>query len=278
LTLTRSTIPDLTLLHRGKVRETYAVGADRLLLVATDRLSAFDVVFEQPIPDKGRLLTALSAYWFRRLQPLGPTHFLSTDADQLPESARTPELSGRVTLARRAVRIDAECVVRGYLAGSGWAEYRASGTVGGHHLPGYSLLFPPLGSLFGARLVGLIAVALSAVLFADLMRRHYGTRLYWAVAWFALGKEGVRGCLRPRRGSGPRTSLVGDLEHPGELSSRDVERLDHLCRRLLRDVRDRRHDLAVGHQLRVTVNGERLELGCRRAEIDHGSDGGQLDH
>ena len=135
MTLTRSTIPDLTLLHRGKVRETYAVGADRLLLVATDRLSAFDVVFEQPIPDKGRLLTALSAYWFRRLQPLGPTHFLSTDADQLPESARTPELSGRVTLARRAVRIDAECVVRGYLAGSGWAEYRASGTVGGHHLP-----------------------------------------------------------------------------------------------------------------------------------------------
>ncbi|MGZ6255702.1 MAG: phosphoribosylaminoimidazolesuccinocarboxamide synthase [Candidatus Limnocylindria bacterium] len=135
MTLTSSTIAGLALVHRGKVRETYAVGEDRLLLVATDRLSAFDVVFEQPIPDKGRLLTALSAYWFRQLQSLGPTHFLSTDADQLPAAARTPELAGRVTLARRARRIDAECVVRGYLAGSGWAEYRGNGSVGGHRLP-----------------------------------------------------------------------------------------------------------------------------------------------
>jgi phosphoribosylaminoimidazole-succinocarboxamide synthase len=103
--------------------------------VATDRLSAFDVVFEQPIPDKGRLLTALSAYWFSELRSLGRTHFLSTDADELPPAARTPELAGRVTLARRAERIDAECVVRGYLAGSGWAEYRGSGEVGGHRLP-----------------------------------------------------------------------------------------------------------------------------------------------
>jgi phosphoribosylaminoimidazole-succinocarboxamide synthase len=135
MTLTESSIPGLTLLHRGKVRETYAVGDERLLLVATDRLSAFDVVFEQPIPDKGRLLTALSAFWFRQLESLGPTHFLSTDADQLPAAARSQELAGRVTLARRAQRIDAECVVRGYLAGSGWAEYRADGAVGGHRLP-----------------------------------------------------------------------------------------------------------------------------------------------
>jgi len=135
VTLTQSTIPGLALLHRGKVRETYAVDDDRLLLVATDRLSAFDVVFEQPIPDKGRLLTALSAFWFERLAPLGPTHFLSTDAADLPEAARSPELAGRVTLARRAQRIDAECVVRGYLAGSGWAEYRAAGEAGGHRLP-----------------------------------------------------------------------------------------------------------------------------------------------
>jgi phosphoribosylaminoimidazole-succinocarboxamide synthase len=135
MTLTESTIPGLALLHRGKVRETYAVGDDRLLLVATDRLSAFDVVFEQPIPDKGRLLTALSAFWFTELRSLGPTHFLSIDVDQLPPPARTAELAGRVTLARRAQRIDAECVVRGYLAGSGWAEYRGSGEVGGHRLP-----------------------------------------------------------------------------------------------------------------------------------------------
>ncbi|MGZ8563882.1 MAG: phosphoribosylaminoimidazolesuccinocarboxamide synthase [Candidatus Limnocylindria bacterium] len=136
MTLTRSTIPGLALVHRGKVRETYAVGDDRLLLVATDRLSAFDVVFDQPIPDKGRLLTALSAFWFERLASLGPTHFLSTDGADLPDAARTPELAGRVTLARRAERIDAECVVRGYLAGSGWMEYGAGGEVGGHRLPG----------------------------------------------------------------------------------------------------------------------------------------------
>ena len=136
MTLLRSAIEGLPLLHRGKVRETYAVGSDQLLLVATDRLSAFDVVFDQPIPDKGRLLTQLSAWWFRRLADLGATHFISIEPSDLPEQARAPELTGRSTLARRAVRIDAECVVRGYLAGSGWAEYRASGLVGGHQLPG----------------------------------------------------------------------------------------------------------------------------------------------
>ncbi len=135
MTMTHSAIEGLPLLHRGKVRETYALAHDRLLLVATDRLSAFDVVFDQPIPDKGRLLTQLSAWWFERLAALGPTHFLSVAITDLPEAARGPELAGRVTLARRAQRIDAECVVRGYLAGSGWAEYRATGMVGGHRLP-----------------------------------------------------------------------------------------------------------------------------------------------
>ncbi len=134
-TLLRTDIPELALVHRGKVRETYAVGDDRLLLVATDRLSAFDVVFDQPIPDKGRVLTQLSAWWFEQLADLGPTHFLSTDADDLPPAARTPELVGRTTLARRAERVDAECVVRGYLAGSGWAEYGRTGAVCGHQLP-----------------------------------------------------------------------------------------------------------------------------------------------
>ncbi len=135
MTLLRSHIEGLPLLYRGKVRETYAVAQDRLLLVATDRLSAFDVVFDQPIPDKGRLLTQLSAYWFGLLGGLGPTHFLSVDSGDLPPAARAPELVGRTTLARRAERIDAECVVRGYLAGSGWAEYQRSGSVVGHRLP-----------------------------------------------------------------------------------------------------------------------------------------------
>src|SRR5215208_4102662 len=134
MTLIQSQIEGLPLVHRGKVRETYAVGDDQLLLVATDRLSAFDVVFDQPIPDKGRVLNALSAWWFARLAGLGQTHFLSVDPAQLP-AAQAPELAGRVMLARRAQRIDAECVVRGYLAGSGWIEYQRRGAVGGHDLP-----------------------------------------------------------------------------------------------------------------------------------------------
>ncbi|HEX6656105.1 MAG TPA: phosphoribosylaminoimidazolesuccinocarboxamide synthase [Candidatus Limnocylindria bacterium] len=135
MTLLRSDIHDLPLIHRGKVRETYQVDDERLLLVATDRLSAFDVVFDQPIPDKGRVLTRLSAWWFRELAPLGPTHFLADDPAALPEAATGPELDGRVMLVRRAQRIDAECVVRGYIAGSGWAEYQRTGSVVGHRLP-----------------------------------------------------------------------------------------------------------------------------------------------
>jgi phosphoribosylaminoimidazole-succinocarboxamide synthase len=135
MTLIRSEIPDLPLVHRGKVRETYRVDDDRLLLVATDRLSAFDVVFDQPIPDKGRVLTRLSAWWFGLIADRLPTHFLSVDTADLPAPARRPELAGRTMLVRRADRIDAECVVRGYLAGSGWAEYRRTGMVGGHRLP-----------------------------------------------------------------------------------------------------------------------------------------------
>lgn len=128
-------IPGLQLIHRGKVRETYEVDERHLLLVATDRLSAFDVVFEQPIPDKGAVLTRLSAWWFERLAGLGPTHFVSADASDLPEPVRTPELAPRSMLVRRAQRVDAECVVRGYLAGSGWAEYSRSGAVCGQALP-----------------------------------------------------------------------------------------------------------------------------------------------
>jgi phosphoribosylaminoimidazole-succinocarboxamide synthase len=128
-------LPGLELVHRGKVRETYRVDDEHLLLVATDRLSAFDVVFDQPIPDKGAVLTRLSAWWFEQLAHLGRSHFVSDDPDRLPEAARGAEMAPRSMLVRRADRVDAECVVRGYLAGSGWAEYRRSGTVCGQALP-----------------------------------------------------------------------------------------------------------------------------------------------
>ncbi|MEO6295201.1 MAG: phosphoribosylaminoimidazolesuccinocarboxamide synthase [Candidatus Limnocylindria bacterium] len=136
MTLITSHVEGLPLVHRGKVRETYGVDERHLLLVATDRLSAFDVVFDQPIPDKGAVLTRLSAWWFEQLAALGRSHFVSADASDLPEAARTAEMAPRSMLVRRAERIDAECVVRGYLAGTGWAEYQRSGTVCGHRLPG----------------------------------------------------------------------------------------------------------------------------------------------
>ena len=133
--LLRTEVPGLELVHRGKVRETYRVDDRHLLLVATDRLSAFDVVFDQPIPDKGAVLTRLSAWWFGELADLGRSHFVAAERDSLPEPARTDELAARSMLVRRADRVDAECVVRGYLVGSGWAEYQRSGMVGGHRLP-----------------------------------------------------------------------------------------------------------------------------------------------
>ena len=133
--LLRSEIDELPLIHRGKVRETYEVDDRHLLLVATDRLSAFDVVFDQPIPDKGAVLTRLSAWWFEQLADLGRSHFVSAELDRLPPPVRTHDLAARSMLVRRAERVDAECVVRGYLAGSGWAEYQRSGEVCGHRLP-----------------------------------------------------------------------------------------------------------------------------------------------
>ncbi|MCD6021840.1 MAG: phosphoribosylaminoimidazolesuccinocarboxamide synthase [Actinomycetia bacterium] len=121
---------------RGKVRDVYDVGEDRLLLVATDRISAFDVVLPDPVPDKGRVLTGLSSYWFARTADLVPNHVLSTDAATLPPPfVGEPVLAGRATLARKAAVVPMECVARGYLSGSGWAQYRATSSVCGVPLP-----------------------------------------------------------------------------------------------------------------------------------------------
>jgi phosphoribosylaminoimidazole-succinocarboxamide synthase len=131
-------MPDtLSHLHEasGKVRELYGFG-DRLLLVASDRMSAFDVVLPTPIPDKGRVLTALSRFWFERTADLVPNHMISIDVADFPAEARDlPDLAGRAMLANRLVMMPIECVVRGYLVGSGWKDYRATGSVCGHALP-----------------------------------------------------------------------------------------------------------------------------------------------
>jgi phosphoribosylaminoimidazole-succinocarboxamide synthase len=135
--LVQTDLPTANLFHRGKVRDTYDLG-DRLLMVATDRISAFDVVLPNGIPDKGRVLTQLSAFWFELTSDVAPNHFLrlidSTEAADVP-FATPPELVGRSMLIRKAKRLDVECVARGYLAGSGWAEYRDTGKVCGIPLP-----------------------------------------------------------------------------------------------------------------------------------------------
>jgi phosphoribosylaminoimidazole-succinocarboxamide synthase len=128
-------IPGWPLLRRGKVREVYASG-DRALLVASDRLSAFDCILPDPIPGKGEVLTALSAFWFQRLDFV-PNHFITADFNAFPgELKNFPDgLAGRATLVRRTKPLPVECIVRGYLAGAAWDEYRDRGLVGGHAVP-----------------------------------------------------------------------------------------------------------------------------------------------
>ncbi len=120
----------------GKVRDLYDLG-EKLLIVATDRISAYDVVMPNGIPDKGRVLTQISAFWFNRLEDITPNHLLSTAMRDLPDDLReSEELDGRFMLCRKADVVPIECVVRGYLAGSGWGEYKQSGTVCGIPLAG----------------------------------------------------------------------------------------------------------------------------------------------
>ncbi len=137
--LVASQLP-LRLVRRGKVRDVYEAGAGTLLLVASDRVSAFDVVMREPVPHKGAVLTQLSAFWFRELAHVMPSHFLTADAGLI--TARIPGLvehrdllAGRAMLVRRTTPVPFECVVRGYLTGSAWAEYRQSGTLAGEPLP-----------------------------------------------------------------------------------------------------------------------------------------------
>jgi len=126
--------PGLKLLSRGKVRDLYEVGAD-LLLVATDRLSAFDVVLPTPIPDKGRVLTQLSLFWFETLRDVVPNHVVSGSEFPGAASAFREQLAGRSMLCRKTQPVPIECVVRGYLAGSGWKDYRSTGKICGVDLP-----------------------------------------------------------------------------------------------------------------------------------------------
>jgi phosphoribosylaminoimidazole-succinocarboxamide synthase len=135
--LRESHLPGVKLLSRGKVRDVYEVSGGRLLVVATDRLSAFDVVMAEPIPDKGRVLTELSCFWFGFFEGQVPHHFLTASLDHYPHELKPfrDQLAERSMLVKKARPFPIECVVRGYLAGSGWKEYKASGGVCGISLP-----------------------------------------------------------------------------------------------------------------------------------------------
>jgi phosphoribosylaminoimidazole-succinocarboxamide synthase len=126
----------LSLVRRGKVRDVYSAGDD-LIMVATDRISAFDYVLGSGIPDKGRVLNQLSAFWFHRTGHIISNHLMSTNVDEYPESARrfAAQLEGRSSLVRRTKPIHVECVARGYISGSGWKDYKATGEVCGVRLP-----------------------------------------------------------------------------------------------------------------------------------------------
>ena len=132
----------MTLVLRGKVREVHAAGDDRLAMIASDRISAYDVVLPTAIPDKGRVLTGLSLHWFARTADIVPNHLLP--AAELPPEFRTPELAGRTMLVRRLAMLPVECVARGYLAGSGHRDYLETGAVCGHRLPPGLRLGDPL--------------------------------------------------------------------------------------------------------------------------------------
>ncbi|MFO0272468.1 MAG: phosphoribosylaminoimidazolesuccinocarboxamide synthase [Betaproteobacteria bacterium] len=130
-----SSIRSLPLVYRGKVRDSYAVGDDKLLIVTSDRLSAFDVVMNQPIPDKGCVLNALSNFWFARLAHVVPNHLTGIDPVSVVTPAEADQVRGRAVVAMRLKPLPVEAVVRGYLIGSGWKDYQRSGAVCGIALP-----------------------------------------------------------------------------------------------------------------------------------------------
>ncbi|HEY6659548.1 MAG TPA: phosphoribosylaminoimidazolesuccinocarboxamide synthase [Pyrinomonadaceae bacterium] len=136
-TVLQTSLSDLTLVRRGKVRDVYAVDEDSLLIVATDRISAFDCILPTPIERKGEVLTALSEFWFEKLQHVVANHLIESNVEAMPPAVQrhAQTLNGRAMLVRRAEVFPVECVVRGYLVGSGWKDYLRTGSVCGHKLP-----------------------------------------------------------------------------------------------------------------------------------------------
>ncbi|WP_137936039.1 phosphoribosylaminoimidazolesuccinocarboxamide synthase [Chitinivorax sp. B] len=133
--LTQTNLQSLKKIYSGKVRDLYEIDEQRMLMIATDRLSAFDVILNEPIPEKGKLLTSISNFWFDKLQGLVPSHFTGDKPEDVVSEVDRPQVEGRAVVCKRLKPVPVEAIVRGYLAGSGWKEYRKSGTVCGIQLP-----------------------------------------------------------------------------------------------------------------------------------------------
>ncbi|MBB5017077.1 phosphoribosylaminoimidazole-succinocarboxamide synthase [Chitinivorax tropicus] len=133
--LTQTNLQSLKKIYSGKVRDLYEIDDKRMLMIATDRLSAFDVILNEPIPDKGKLLTAISNFWFDQLAGLVPSHFTGDQPEDVVSAADRPQVEGRAVVCKRLKPVPVEAIVRGYLAGSGWKEYQKTGTVCGIELP-----------------------------------------------------------------------------------------------------------------------------------------------
>lgn len=133
--MSTSTTLSLKKIYSGKVRDLYEIDDKRMLMVATDRLSAFDVILDQPIPEKGKILTAISNFWFDKLKDIVPNHFTGDRVEDVVPAAELPLVEGRAVVAKRLKPVAVEAIVRGYIVGSGWKEYQKSGTVCGIQLP-----------------------------------------------------------------------------------------------------------------------------------------------
>ena len=191
------TLHSLPLLARGKVRDNYAVGSDRILMVASDRLSAFDVVMKAPVPGKGALLTQMALAWFRHLEGLVPTHITGEAPESVVQPDEVPLVAGRSMLVKRLKPLPCEAVVRGYVAGSGWKEYSKSGTVCGQPLPpGLSMTTPLPEPIFTPATKAAVGDHDENISFAQLEAligapraaelRDVAIRLYKAAAAYAL--------------------------------------------------------------------------------------------
>jgi phosphoribosylaminoimidazole-succinocarboxamide synthase len=198
-TISETKVAGAKLFRRGKVRDVYEAGSGNLVMVASDRLSAFDVVLPTPIPQKGRVLTQLSNFWSTRTRSIVPNHIVETDLAHFPEPFRsTPSLEGRAVLVKRCERVDIECVARGYVSGSAWAEYAKHGTIAGERMPpgmreserlGDPIFTPATKAMTGHD-ENISRAQLAAMVGADLARKleDVTIALYRSAHAYALGR------------------------------------------------------------------------------------------